>query len=178
MDEEHICSPNTSFNFPLHPWWFLLGWPWCRLHWKGWRRAMGSWRRSPHPRLQLSSTVQTIRARGCWWDRKTCVLPPVPSTRGFPGGSVGKESNCDAGDTGSSTGSGRSPGGGNGNPLLYSCLESSMNRGAWCGLQSMKSWESDRATKPPPPAPGTWTKCGCSKSLEGRNRIWTYSYKS
>ena len=100
--------------------------------------------RSPHPRLQRSPPVQTIRARGCWWDRKTCVLPPVPSTRGFPGGSVGKESDCDVGDTGSSTGWGRSPGGGNGSPLLYSCLESSMNRGASYGLQSVKSRESDR----------------------------------
>ena len=37
----------------------------------------------------------------------------------------------DAGDVGSIPGSGRSPGGGNGNPLHYSCLENSMDRGAW-----------------------------------------------
>ena len=37
----------------------------------------------------------------------------------------------DAGDAGSIPGSGRSPGGGNGNPLQYSCLENPMNRGAW-----------------------------------------------
>ena len=45
-----------------------------------------------------------------------------------------KESACikgDAGDTGSVPGSGRSPGGGNDNPLQYSCLENSMDRGAW-----------------------------------------------
>ena len=36
-----------------------------------------------------------------------------------------------AGDTGLIPGSGRSPGGGNDNPLQYSCLESSMDRGAW-----------------------------------------------
>jgi len=30
------------------------------------------------------------------------------------------------------SGSGRSPGGGNGNPLQMSCLENSMNKGAWC----------------------------------------------
>ena len=35
------------------------------------------------------------------------------------------------GDTGSVPGSGRSPGGGNGNLLQYSCLENSMDRGAW-----------------------------------------------
>jgi len=49
---------------------------------------------------------------------------------GFPDGSEVKESACDAGDLGSMTGSGRSPGEGNGNPLQYSCLENSMNRRA------------------------------------------------
>ena len=37
----------------------------------------------------------------------------------------------DTGDTGSIFGSERSPGGGNGNPLQYFCLENSMDRGAW-----------------------------------------------
>ena len=50
---------------------------------------------------------------------------------GFTDSSVGKESACNAGDPGSIPGPGRSPGEGNGNPLQYSCLESSMNRGAW-----------------------------------------------
>ena len=50
---------------------------------------------------------------------------------GFPGGSDGKESAHNAGDPGSIPGSGRSPGEGNGNPLQYSCLENSMDRGAW-----------------------------------------------
>ena len=42
---------------------------------------------------------------------------------GFPGGSDGKESACNAGDLGLIPESGRSPGGGNSNPLQYSCLE-------------------------------------------------------
>ena len=42
-----------------------------------------------------------------------------------------KESACNAGDLGSIPGSGRSPGGGNGNQLQYSCLENPMDRGAW-----------------------------------------------
>ena len=50
---------------------------------------------------------------------------------GFRGGSDGKESPCNAGDLGSIPGSGRSPGEGNSNPLQYSCLETSMDRGAW-----------------------------------------------
>ena len=50
---------------------------------------------------------------------------------GFPGDSVGKESFCNAGDQDSIPGWGKSPGEGNGNPLQYSCLENSMDRGAW-----------------------------------------------
>ena len=52
---------------------------------------------------------------------------------GFPVGSDGKESGCNAGDLGSVRGSGRSPKEGNGYPLQYSCLENSMDRGAWWG---------------------------------------------
>ena len=50
---------------------------------------------------------------------------------GFLGGSEGKVSACSAGDPGSIPGSGRFPGEGNGNPLQYSCLENSMEGGAW-----------------------------------------------
>ena len=52
----------------------------------------------------------------------------------LPGGSVVKNLPANAGDTGeagSSPGLGRSPGGGNGNTLQYSCLDNLMNRGAW-----------------------------------------------
>ena len=50
---------------------------------------------------------------------------------GFPAGSDGEESACSAGDLGSIPGSGRSPGEENGYPLQCSCLENSMDRGAW-----------------------------------------------
>ena len=50
---------------------------------------------------------------------------------GFPGGSDGKESAFNAGDVDSNLGLGRSLAEGNGNPLQYSCLENSMDRGAW-----------------------------------------------
>ena len=50
---------------------------------------------------------------------------------GFRGGSDGKEYACNEGDPGLIPGSGRSPGEGNGSPLQYSCLENSMDRGAW-----------------------------------------------
>ena len=50
---------------------------------------------------------------------------------GFPSGSDGKESACNAGDLGSILGSGRSPGEGNCNPLQYSCLGNYMDGGSW-----------------------------------------------
>ena len=50
---------------------------------------------------------------------------------GFPGGSDGKESACNAGDLGSIPGLGRSPTEGNGNPLQYACLKNPMDRLAW-----------------------------------------------
>ena len=48
-----------------------------------------------------------------------------------PGGSVIKNLPANAGDTGSILGLGRSPGEGSDNPLQYSCLENSMDKGAW-----------------------------------------------
>ena len=53
------------------------------------------------------------------------------SLRALQGGSVVKNSPANAGDSGSISGSGISPGGGNGNPVHYSCLENPMDRGAW-----------------------------------------------
>ena len=50
---------------------------------------------------------------------------------GFLGGSESKESACSVEDMGLIPGSGRSRGEGNGYPLQYSCLEHSMDRGAW-----------------------------------------------
>ena len=50
---------------------------------------------------------------------------------GFPGGSDGKESACNAGDAGSIPESGRSLVAGTDNSLQYSCLENSMDRGTW-----------------------------------------------
>ena len=61
---------------------------------------------------------------------------------GFSGGSVVKNLPATAGDSGSISGLGRSPGGGNGNPLQSSCLENSMDRGAgWATVYGVaKSW--------------------------------------
>ena len=61
--------------------------------------------------------------------------PCVKGVIGFPCGAVVKGLPAkagDSGDTGLILGSGRSPGNGNGNPLQYSCLENSKDKGVWC----------------------------------------------
>ena len=65
--------------------------------------------------------------------RATCTLDVIPLL-GFPGGSVVKKPPANAGDVGHSgliPELGRSSGGGHGNRLQCSCLENSMDRGAW-----------------------------------------------
>ena len=53
------------------------------------------------------------------------------SEKGFPGSSAAKESACNAGDLGSISGLGRTPGEENGYPFQYSSLENTMDRGSW-----------------------------------------------
>ena len=55
----------------------------------------------------------------------------MPVFMDFPDGLEGKEFACNVGGLGLISGLGRSPGGGNGNPLQYSCLGNPMDRGAW-----------------------------------------------
>ena len=64
------------------------------------------------------------------------------SLLGLPGGSVVKNPPANVGDAGLIPGLVRSPGGGNGNPLQYSCLENPMDRGAWWAIVHgvTKSW--------------------------------------
>ena len=71
---------------------------------------------------------------------------PLASVMGFPDGSDGKESACNAGDPGSISELGRSPGEENGNPLQYSCLENSMDRGTWWANSpwGRKEWDATK----------------------------------
>ena len=62
---------------------------------------------------------------------------------GFPGGSDSKESVCNAGDLDSIPGLGRSPGGGHGNPLQYSCLENPHGQRSLEGYSPWGCTESD-----------------------------------
>ena len=69
-------------------------------------------------------------------------------TQGFPGGSDGKGSACNAGDLGSIPGLGRSPGEGNGYPLQYPCLGNPMYRGAWSAIVHGNHKELDTTEQP------------------------------
>ena len=68
------------------------------------------------------------------------------SIQGFPGGLSSKESAYNVGDSGLIPGQGKSPGGGNSNPLQYSCLGNSLDRGAWRatvrGVTKSRTWLS------------------------------------
>ena len=81
----------------------------------------------------------------------TCSVGPIHTHWGFPHSSVSKESACNAGDPGSISGSGRSRGGENGNPLQYSCLENTMDRGTWqATVHGVARVRHDLVTKSPP----------------------------
>ena len=72
------------------------------------------------------------------WD-----LNPDLADLGFPGGSDGNESACSTGDLGSISGLVRSPGGGHGNPLQYSCLENPQGQRSLVGYSPRGHTESD-----------------------------------
>ena len=101
-------------------------------YWKGFEDSRAkhgqspSWMTSHCPEVHNSMTsIQPRRA-----SQELLVVNDVPANAG------------DARDMGSNHGWGRSPGGGNGNLLQYSCLENSMGRGAWQATVhgTMKSW--------------------------------------
>ena len=68
----------------------------------------------------------SLDGRGAWERKDTYIC-----MEGFPHGSVVTNIPAKAGDPGSTSGSGRSPGEGTGNPPQYSCLGNPMDRGAW-----------------------------------------------
>ena len=68
---------------------------------------------------------------------------PTPVFLGFPGDSDGKESTCNVGDLSSIPELGRSPGGGHGNPLQYSCLENAHGQRSLVGHSPWGHKESD-----------------------------------
>ena len=99
--------------------------------------------------LPMKRTTNDIFHRNSTNNPKICIEPQTP--RRFPGGSDSKPSACNAGDTSSIPGSGRSPGEEHGNPLQYSCLENPMDRGAWqATVHGVARVRHNFVTKPPP----------------------------
>ena len=88
---------------------------------------------------------QPVMGHGCVSDCTCGILWKEEFTTYLSGGSDSKECACKAGNLGLIPGSGRSPGGGHGNPLQYSCLENPMDGGAWratvMGLQESDTTE-------------------------------------
>ena len=87
-------------------------------------------RTSPKPKASVMRKY-TVRGKLYQGQRRKGNCEQAAQSMGFPSGSDGKESACNARDLGLISGSGRSPGDGNDNPLQYSRLENSMLRGAW-----------------------------------------------
>ena len=82
-----------------------------------------------------------------FFNHKVVIATPTQLFQGFPGGCVVEnlpDNIGAAGDTGSVPGLARSPGGRNGNPPQYSCLENPMDRGAWRAIVQgvAKSWHN------------------------------------
>ena len=102
-------------------------------------QALHQLQRRPVPQLRTSTLVsgpsppKVFNSKISWnfTVRQKKKKQIVIITLGFLGGSVVKNLPANAGDAGSTTGSGRSLGEGNGNPNQYSCLGNSMDRGAW-----------------------------------------------
>ena len=76
--------------------------------------------------------IKEIKEELSKWKTLSCLSVRLLNVvKGFLGGSSGKDYACNLGDQSLIPGSGRSPGEGNDNPLQYSCLENSMDKGAW-----------------------------------------------
>ena len=77
-------------------------------------------------RLEYSLKAQVVKNLLAMWETRVQSRVGTIPWRRTPPANAG-----DARDLGLIPGLGRSPGGGNGNPLQYSCLENPMDRGAW-----------------------------------------------
>ena len=90
-----------------------------------------------------------LQCRRAWFDSRVGKIPwrrdrlTTPVFMGFPGGSGGKESACNAGDLGLIPGLGRSPGGGHGSLIQYSCLENLHGQRSLVGYSPWGHKESD-----------------------------------
>ena len=116
------------------------------LGWKTEVKPFFFWGQAPNSRSRQQSepvaSLASVLLTGSWThSRQLPPLQPACFFLGFPGGSFSEESASSTVEPGSIPGWGRSPGGGNGNPLQYSCLGNPMYRRAG-GLQAieLQSW--------------------------------------
>ena len=129
--------------------------------------VMSCWRQNQG---QVKETLRKDKT-GKILPRPDCIMVKCTDF-GVPGSSVVKNLPANAGDAGLIPESGRSPGGGNGNPLQYSCLGNPMDGGAWwaAAAKSLQSCPTlcDPIDGSPPgsPVPGILqtTVCGVAKS--------------
>ena len=138
LESAHSWLPGRSELWSLHAGPFSDLPPRGAWSWMGTRMSPGALHCSGEPRqtprppvcqqvADPSPDLQTLQSS----HSNIPCLVPSQRLKGFPGGSDSKESACNAGDWGLIPGLERSLEERNGDPLEYSCLENSMNRGAW-----------------------------------------------
>ena len=141
---------------------------------------------------QKGACLWIILSKCCFKDfTGSPVVKTSPSNaRGFPGGSDCKESACDAGDPGSTTRLGRSPGERNSNPLQYSCLEYSIDRRAWWArVHGVSKSQTQLSDEQQLPMQGAWVQSlgrglrshmpnGQKTTTQNRSSIVTNSIKT
>ena len=104
-------------------------------------------------RLRQGKKLQIVKEEIKLYLLTVSIIVYINTTKCFPGGSVGKESTCNAGDPGSVPGSGRSLGEGNGNPLHYFCLGNLIEEPGVPYSPWRHRVGYDCVTKPPPRNP-------------------------
>ena len=146
MTEQYLCYQTQVHS---HAEW---GVPWGRGHWGSEQKVRVVWGGTFLLRAYENLLMQALSKCLFMWSMVTLMISLVfylklSKSRGFPCDSVVKNPPADAGDLGSIPGLGRSPGEGNGNPLLDSCLENPVDRRAWWatvhGIAKIQTWLSE-----------------------------------
>ena len=160
-----MCVSTFSCNSPRP----LNNFLYCKIHSKSTHFSpfplLCPWGKPPSPLTDRIPTASSRSSSGSLPIRVTSLKKQIRSDQiiplikifylpnelqGFPSDSAIKNPACNAGDAGSVPGSGRSPGGENGNPLQYSFLENPMDRGALqATVHGVTRVGHDIASKPP-----------------------------
>ena len=140
------------------------------------RSIICSWIISPLPFISCSPNLQNLRMQlylEARWLSCNEVFRCYDTNRGLPWSSEVKTPPASAADVGSIPGSGRSPGGGNGSPLQYSCLGSCMDGGVWRAAGHGVTKELDTTTiQHQMQSGGAGTDAHKAMTLWGHRRRW------